>query len=153
MIESSKCRHRARCNRESKAQVSLVAGAKPTHVWSTCFPATKRHSYSSVPPNIFANIIWIHYIPTVVVCGYATHAKFYAMCFFIMSGGGPTVRRSNSSSFRNSPTYILSDQLQNTQLKQVLHPKISTVELSTHCCNYPHTISIPVNLKCLRCVL
>ena len=33
-------------------------------------------------------------------------------------GGGPTVRRRNfrhcASSFRNSPTYILSDQLQNT---------------------------------------
>lgn len=45
--------------------VSPVVGAKPTHFWSTCLPATNRHSLqiSTIPPRICATIVWIHYIP------------------------------------------------------------------------------------------
>ena len=58
-----------------------------------------------VPPNISATIIWIHYIPTVVVSGCATHAKFYGMCFFFMSVWLPFANGQEHKNYRlqNAP--------------------------------------------------
>ena len=94
-------------------QVFAVVGAKPTHVGSTCPPATKRHSLrmSSIPPNIYVTIVWIHYIPVVVLCGCATHSKFYAQ---VHSNSHPLVTQPCAVAFsggvhpilRSSPTYI-----------------------------------------------
>ena len=113
-------------NPKSKMLVLVfpVLGAKPTHVWSTCPPATKRHSLqiSSIPPNIYVTIIWIHYIPVVVLCGCATHAKFHAK---VHSNWHPLVVQPCAVATFGSvhPVFVAhlhtvsGDQLQNTPLK------------------------------------
>lgn len=62
---------------EMFAQASLVLRTRLPHVWSPCLRATKRHSVqkSKISAMVCATIYWMHYIPSVVLCGCATHAN------------------------------------------------------------------------------